>query len=660
MYIKKLGLCNFMPFNGDHEIDFHYSAKQNICIIFGDNQRGKTSILRAMRFALYGKVYDRRGRPIRRVDLVNWDAAGESEWEMSVSVVLDVDGSEFEVRRKINKLGHVYRPDSDADFEEVLGMRENGRPLRADEIERRIDQLLPEEISRFFLFDAELLQEFEELVGSDAAEQDKLVEAVEQILGVPALLNGRVDLQTVQKQAQREQTRDLRQEGTFRKIAIDLEQLQEKSEKLIRDKAEIEERRTAAEAEIDELTAVVDASERYHEAKVELTKVEERIQELEREETRLEEDGRRLLRDAWRDMLRPLLGTELERLEKERGELEESIVAHTRLTTEVDNLESLLAKRVCPLCMRDIDEATRTEAGARLRTIEAELESADLDRERLQTLGLIAGRLRKSLDHESIRQRFVATREAAQAAAIGLTRAENRREDLQSLLKGRDTAEIARQRSKRDALLGERGRLRGDLKAVEADLKKNLETQERLSSTIAGNTSVRTRRSTRKYRLVKELVGLFESGIGSLRDDLRASVEAAATQTFLRLTSEPGYLRLRINHKFGLSILDQEGRVVSVRSAGAEQIVALSLIDALNRTAQAGGPIVFDMPFGRLDLKHRENVLRVLPEMGSQAVLLVHEGELDRQRDLEGIGDRIGVVYEIERITSSTSRLRAL
>jgi hypothetical protein len=39
-------------------------------------------------------------------------------------------------------------------------------------------------------------------------------------------------------------------------------------------------------------------------------------------------------------------------------------------------------------------------------------------------------------------------------------------------------------------------------------------------------------------------------------------------------------------------------------SAGSEQIVALSLIGALNRCATREGPVVMDTPFGRLDRRH--------------------------------------------------------
>ena len=85
---------------------------------------------------------------------------------------------------------------------------------------------------------------------------------------------------------------------------------------------------------------------------------------------------------------------------------------------------------------------------------------------------------------------------------------------------------------------------------------------------------------------------------------------------------------MRINDYYGLTILDSNGEEVRVRAAGAEQVVALSLIGALSRNAVRHGPIIMDTPFGRLDRKHRENILKFLPSLADQVTLLVQSGEV--------------------------------
>ena len=114
---------------------------------------------------------------------------------------------------------------------------------------------------------------------------------------------------------------------------------------------------------------------------------------------------------------------------------------------------------------------------------------------------------------------------------------------------------------------------------------------------------------------------------------------------------------LKINNRYGLTIVDSAGRDVEQRSAGAEQIVALSLIDGLNKVADKDAPIVMDTPMGRLDLDHRANVLKHLTTMSNQVVLLVHDGELDPESGSKPINERIDSVYEIKRISDSESTI---
>jgi DNA sulfur modification protein DndD len=148
----------------------------------------------------------------------------------------------------------------------------------------------------------------------------------------------------------------------------------------------------------------------------------------------------------------------------------------------------------------------------------------------------------------------------------------------------------------------------------------------------------------------------FSASIERLRDRLRQTVQQKATEAFRKLITQKSYKGLTINQNYGLSIVDDNDRTVGIRSAGAEQIVALSLIDGLNRTGRLVGPVVMDTPFGRLDPSHRDNILQYMPTAASQFVLFVHRGEV-RENDLESIASRIGAMYEIREVSSRQSSL---
>ena len=168
--------------------------------------------------------------------------------------------------------------------------------------------------------------------------------------------------------------------------------------------------------------------------------------------------------------------------------------------------------------------------------------------------------------------------------------------------------------------------------------------------TIEGLTQTRSQRSTVKATICTQLETVFNQSIEKLRNRLRTTVEERATEAFRNMTTQKAYKGLEINQSYGLSILDERNKKVTVRSAGAEQVVALSLIDGLNRTGRAAGPVVMDTPFGRLDLRHRDNILTYLPTVTSQFVLLVHSGEIRPETDLVALSPRIGAVYQIREV----------
>ena len=141
--------------------------------------------------------------------------------------------------------------------------------------------------------------------------------------------------------------------------------------------------------------------------------------------------------------------------------------------------------------------------------------------------------------------------------------------------------------------------------------------------------------------------------MGRYKAVLRGRVQDAATDLFLRMTTEKrDYASLEINENYGLTILHRDGRVEEGRSAGAEQVVALALMGALQANAPLRGPIVMDTPFGRLDPEHTANIVRTLPAMAEQVVMFVQEGEIERAAVRELLGDKLLKEYQLEKETA--------
>lgn len=161
----------------------------------------------------------------------------------------------------------------------------------------------------------------------------------------------------------------------------------------------------------------------------------------------------------------------------------------------------------------------------------------------------------------------------------------------------------------------------------------------------------------RRVKLAADLHALFDEGVTVFREQLRRRVEADATRHFTSLTTELEYKALRINDSYGLTIIHQNGSDIPVRSAGAEHVVALSLLGALQNNAPLRGPIIIDSPFGRLDGGHRARIVEALPEMASQVILLVYEEELPPDRARAALKGRLRSEWVLARKSARHTEL---
>jgi DNA sulfur modification protein DndD len=110
MILKTLSLQNFMPYKGQTSLNFPTEKDRNVMLVYGDNMRGKTSLLNGMRWAFYGNALGRHSRPIPLLDLINKEAASEGDWSMEACITFEADGHNYELRRRAKRRPLVATP----------------------------------------------------------------------------------------------------------------------------------------------------------------------------------------------------------------------------------------------------------------------------------------------------------------------------------------------------------------------------------------------------------------------------------------------------------------------------------------------------------------------------------------------------------------------
>lgn len=654
MRFDKLEMHNFGPYRGDQNLVFGDSRP--IVLVHGDNERGKTSLLNALRWVLYRHALDRFGNVMPLTKLVNIPARDAGDWTMSVKLGFELDGTTWTMERRVQPKLEGTTPRSDTDFEEKVFCYHGARLLRPDQAQTEINRILPEHTSRFFLFDGELLTKYEVLLSNQDNQATLIKESIEHILGVPALQNAAADLKINLTEASRRHqtlaaadkaatvfaTRGRALDAEIATIESDIEGLRTILGGMIRLQQELDEALQAfagIEADVERLT-----------------EIEGDIRRLKEERKQRQQDRRDKLKDAWRDLVYPIVRERLEAAQDERERQNAALIEVGRHSARLRNLEIFSAQGICPVCGSAQEEEGRGEREreiAQLRTIIAQ---SGVEEEQALRVGESIRRLRQ-VTPAGVLDTIRSLEEGVKRINVDLADRELKHDEIAHRLRGHDKSDLARNRLEHTQLIEDIGVLKAKISEKEQLVADKVAEATKIRAQIKTVSGPDLNRLNREVQLYEEMIALFKRAVENLRDELRKAVERDATQIFLQLTTNSDYTSLRINGNYGLTILLAGGREVPVRSAGAEQIVALSLLGALNRNAIRRGPIVMDTPFGRLDPKHRENILKFVPTMAKQITLLVHGGEVDRDRDLQHIAQLIDKEYEIRRVAQFHSAL---
>ncbi len=316
--IKQLEIVNFRGFRGTHVIPLD----RPIVTIYGPVGAGKSSIVQAVEYALFGQQLEIRERIAKLVDLIN-----EEEHEARVRLTLESTEGTLQVARALRRAG-----DSAREISAELIFRGKKLASTPREVTSRVVELLrldEDDFTRFVLVTHRVL---EGLVYGTSAKRSL---TIDRLFGIDVV------------------------EELYKAIPI------RKIEEIL----EEEKRKLAAFKEIPEVVSRYGSLENARKILEQYRKEIEELRKLEDELTRrymqLVENRKRAL-TAFRDLEKVYLEylrvkSERERLEEELAE-RESDVSETSLQVELDLLRSFLVPKLEELALsKEAEELARLE-----------------------------------------------------------------------------------------------------------------------------------------------------------------------------------------------------------------------------------------------------------------------------------------------------------
>lgn len=191
MLIKSIIMNNFRQFKGKQKLEFSTDSDKNVTVLLGDNTFGKTTILQAFNWCLYGVAdFPKDSNPdfLLNLEVANEQAGLQQKCEVSVELILEHKDTEYIVLRKQAYIDRAYGSWNALNSQLLVSYKENGitKQVREGEEKNIINAILPQSLSGYFFFDTERV--------SDISTRKDLSEAVRGLLGLAAVGNARKHL----------------------------------------------------------------------------------------------------------------------------------------------------------------------------------------------------------------------------------------------------------------------------------------------------------------------------------------------------------------------------------------------------------------------------------------------------------------------------------
>ena len=169
---------------------------------------------------------------------------------------------------------------------------------------------------------------------------------------------------------------------------------------------------------------------------------------------------------------------------------------------------------------------------------------------------------------------------------------------------------------------------------------------EKLYSSIASEN-----KSTLLLETSNQVINAMTDLSNSLLNEKLSQLEVEFDKVFKRILRKKDVIyKVRINREnYQIELFDEQGDFVNKKaiSSGEKQVFALAMIEALGKTSGKDLPFIIDTPLGRLDSKHRKNIVNdFFPVIGKQIVILSTDTEVDKNYQ-ESIQDYLSHQYVI-------------
>ena len=658
MELIRIELENFRQFYGKQHIDFSNSGNRNITIIFGENGKGKTGIFRALMFGLFGDQLleqdDPKGPAVHLVNFKSLEEKRDQVVRSEVSVrfkhndqmyeiVRSVDGimnGAGRIEEKINK-PVLYKGEQDV-------LLRNNRITDELQIKNEMNCIFNGKIKKFFLFDGEKI---DTLATTSKEARDEVKEAIITMTQINTLNDSINTLRRI-KANEKKRINDKNNNYDLKAITNEIETLKEKKENKQSNLNDLKDNLDICLREINEFNEKISNSKELEENRKDINQVKDKIKSKKETLENIQKNIRSNLVDKGSSLLMGVYYLQ------EKQYLESVLKQHqNNVSIELLNL-SLNSNR-CVCCNNDLENDvmakhyienlirnyTYNSSSDLVKIISNVIQ--DYNTNIIDIKASISDNLKNYSDNsqqlEILLNQLIVLEEKESLTAKEF---ENLNELKNSLRKNE---------SEKDRFNREIGSIEGEIKSLDKEIEIKEREQEKILS------------SRDEYRKDYEVISTIQKLEEYLTDisnkysgEMKIILSKEATDVFNGLidSKDRGLIsKIEINDKYEIVLKDIYGTTITQDiSQGQRRIVSISFITALAKIASGSSarvefPLFMDTPFGSISGNNRDNLIKNVPDLASQWILLLTDTELTNAEEFAFKStNRLGCWYELDQI----------
>lgn len=654
MILKKMVIENFRQFKGRQEILFSDgdSPAKLACItvLYGENGRGKTGIYRALMFGLYGESALSQDEHMKtgELNLINKHVLEQKPGE-PVRAAIEIEFTHsnclYHLRRELTGIKKKNREVAEQQGEALLRVQNvEGNTSTYDEpkdIRQIIDKVLDFRVREYFLFDGEKM---ERLTKANIEQRREVSAGIRNLLNID-------DLEKAISAAEK-LCRDLDQDvkrkssGELHQVIHEINTKEDQLKEIQRKIELLGNELKQAQREKKDIDEKLDKFQEIRELVEERKEIEKQESELHERLISLESECRQKSHRTAFGLIKKTLQEVYCNIDarREKGDIPPVLRS--------DLIQQLLESHTC-ICGRELKEGTasfqkilewmsktpksnETDAALHIwKQLDAILREIPVQHKDAENHLIQYADSRDKLKRLDMRLETI-------SELIG----KNERSDAVELDKMRERLE-----QKQIQLTSEQIRRQEELDALQLVLAE-LSRKRQLLENDASIRDALIRRSQKAREIKDALKEVFDS----FKQEAAEIISLYATEIMKRLLDKESQKNLRgivVEDNYSLQIVDQwDGQFLANISAGQRQIMSIAFITALAKAASGNRilemPIFMDTPFGRLSLEHRNNLIREVPKLSSQWILLATDTELRREEAQSLLSEkRLGRFYRL-------------